>query len=60
MINASLCSGVVPAAFKHAVVQPLLKKKTLDPLVLSNFRPFSKLPFLSFFLSSFQSTSIIF
>jgi len=27
MINTSLCSGVVLAAFKHAVVQPLLKKK---------------------------------
>uniref|UniRef100_A0A3P9JT56 Reverse transcriptase domain-containing protein n=1 Tax=Oryzias latipes TaxID=8090 RepID=A0A3P9JT56_ORYLA len=46
-INTSLLSGCVPAAFKHAVVQPLLKKSSLDPSVLSNFRPISKLPFLS-------------
>ena len=42
-----LTSGCVPASFKHATVQPVLKKKKLDPLVLSNFRPISKLPFIS-------------
>ncbi len=33
--------------FKNAIVQPLLKKPTLDPKSLDNFRPISKLPFLS-------------
>uniref|UniRef100_A0A8C5AN71 Reverse transcriptase domain-containing protein n=1 Tax=Gadus morhua TaxID=8049 RepID=A0A8C5AN71_GADMO len=47
VINSSLSSGVVPAQFKHAVVQPLLKKPGLDPTALSNFRPISKLSFLS-------------
>ena len=47
LINSCLISGCVPAAFKHAVVQPLLKKEHLDPSLLSNFRPISKLPFLS-------------
>ena len=47
LINSSLMSGCVPAAFKHAVVQPLIKKHNLDPTVLSNFRPISKLPCLS-------------
>ena len=47
LINTILTSGCVPAAFKHAVVQPLLKKPNLDPAILSNFRPISKLPFLS-------------
>uniref|UniRef100_A0A8D3EFU3 Reverse transcriptase domain-containing protein n=1 Tax=Scophthalmus maximus TaxID=52904 RepID=A0A8D3EFU3_SCOMX len=48
LINIILSSGCVPAAFKHAVVQPLQKKKpNLDPSILSNFRPISKLPFLS-------------
>ncbi len=28
-------------------MQPLLKKNNLDPSILSNFRPISKLPFLS-------------
>ncbi len=47
IINSSLASGAVPSNFKHAVVQPLLKKCNLDTSVLSNFRPISKLPFLS-------------
>ena len=47
LINRCLSSGCVPSSFKHATVQPLLKKKNLDPLVLSNFRPISKLPFIS-------------
>ncbi|KAF7651605.1 hypothetical protein LDENG_00107290, partial [Lucifuga dentata] len=37
----------VPADFKHAVLQLIIKKPNLDPTVLSNFRPISKLPFLS-------------
>uniref|UniRef100_A0A8P4K1H9 Reverse transcriptase domain-containing protein n=1 Tax=Dicentrarchus labrax TaxID=13489 RepID=A0A8P4K1H9_DICLA len=47
VINSSLTSGVVPENFKHAVVQPLIKKPALDPAVLANFRPISKLPLLS-------------
>lgn len=47
LINTCLVSGHVPSAFKHAVVQPLLIKKNLNPSVLSNFRPISKLSFLS-------------
>lgn len=46
LINRCLSSGCVPSSFKHAMVQSLLKKKNLDPLVLSNFRPISKLPFI--------------
>ncbi len=46
-INTCLSSGSVPAAFKHAVVKPLLKKTHLDPSVLYNFRTVSHLPFLS-------------
>ena len=47
VINSSLTSGEVPGHFKHAVVQPLLKKPGLDSTVLANFRPISNLPFLS-------------
>uniref|UniRef100_A0A3B4X257 Reverse transcriptase domain-containing protein n=1 Tax=Seriola lalandi dorsalis TaxID=1841481 RepID=A0A3B4X257_SERLL len=47
VINSSLSSGVVPKNFKHAVVQPLIKKTGLDSAVLANYRPISKLPFLS-------------
>jgi len=47
IINSSLTSGYVPLCFKEAVVQPLIKKQNLDTLVLSNYRPISKLPFMS-------------
>ena len=47
VINSSLSSGAVPLNFKQAVVQPLIKKPGLDPAVLANFRPISKLPFIS-------------
>ena len=47
IINVSLLTGHVPHSFKVAVIKPLLKKPTLDPEVLANYRPISNLPFLS-------------
>uniref|UniRef100_A0A8C6V627 Reverse transcriptase domain-containing protein n=1 Tax=Neogobius melanostomus TaxID=47308 RepID=A0A8C6V627_9GOBI len=47
LLNNSLTSSVVPVHFKQAVVHPLLKKPGLDSSILSNFRPISKLPFIS-------------
>uniref|UniRef100_A0A669CX68 Reverse transcriptase domain-containing protein n=1 Tax=Oreochromis niloticus TaxID=8128 RepID=A0A669CX68_ORENI len=47
MMNCSLQSGVFPAAFKTAVVRPLLKKSNLDCNNFNNHRPVSNLPFLS-------------
>ncbi len=46
MVNVSLLSGYVPQSFKVAVIKPLLKKASLDPEVLANYRPISNLPFL--------------
>ena len=43
----SLTSGIVPNCFKQAIIKPLLKNYSLDPNVLSNYRPVSNLPFLS-------------
>lgn len=40
-------SGVVPKDLQHAVVKPLIKNPALDPTVLVNYRPISKLHFLS-------------
>uniref|UniRef100_A0A3Q3ET90 Reverse transcriptase domain-containing protein n=1 Tax=Labrus bergylta TaxID=56723 RepID=A0A3Q3ET90_9LABR len=59
IINSSLAEGVVPSAFKHAVVQPLLKKPNLDPTDFNNFRPISKLPFLSKVLEKVVSTQLL-
>ena len=47
IINMSLSQGKVPASLKEAIVIPLLKKPSLDPDVLSNYRPVSNLPQLS-------------
>ena len=47
LFNLSLSSGVVPISFKHAMVKPLIKKPSLDPENLQNYRPISNLSFLS-------------
>lgn len=47
IINSSLASGVVPSGFKYAILHPLLKKPFLDPAIHDNYRPISKLPFMS-------------
>ena len=47
IINSSLTSGVVPDSFKVARITPLIKKPSLEPDILANYRPISNLPFLS-------------
>ena len=46
IVNTSLQSGTVPHALKTARVLPLLKKASLDPEELRNYRPVSNLPSL--------------
>lgn len=41
IINSSLNSGFVKAHFKHAILQPSLKKTNPDPSLLKNYRPIS-------------------
>jgi len=48
IVNASITSGRVPELFKKAVVTPLLKKSSLDPDVLANYRPVSNVSFQRF------------
>lgn len=47
LFNVSLQTGVFPSFFKHAIVEQRLKKPNLDPTLLQNLRPISKLPFMS-------------
>ena len=47
IINQSIETSTFPASLKHAAITPLLKKSTLDPECLSNYRPVSNLTFLS-------------
>lgn len=44
--NMSLEMGVFPDAFKSALVTPILKKLSLDPEIMKNYRPISNLAFL--------------
>ena len=47
IINDSLLTGVMPLCFRQAIISPLIKKPTLDPNELKNYRPVSNLSFLS-------------
>ena len=47
LFNESLATGCFPTKFKHALVFPLLlKKSNMDVNQLKSFRPVSNLPFL--------------
>ena len=46
IINSSVLTGQVPSSLKTAKVTPIIKKTTLDPEVLNNYRPISNIPFL--------------
>ena len=47
IVNSSLQSGFLPSQFKMALVSPRLKKPSLNPDDLRNYRPVSNLSFLS-------------
>ena len=47
VFNVSLERGYLPASQKKAIVYPGLKKPSLDPDDLSNYRPISNLSFVS-------------
>ena len=38
---------MVPTCLKEAMINPILKKTTLDKDILNNYRPVSNLPFIS-------------
>ena len=50
LVNASLSSGILPAAHKLAIIRPRLKKPDLDPGDPSSYRPVSNVTFLSKFV----------
>ena len=47
LFDESMRSGTFPASQKAAIVVPALKKSTLDPLDMANYRPISNLSFVS-------------
>ncbi|XP_067320839.1 uncharacterized protein [Anolis sagrei] len=58
VVNASLREGKIPASLKQAVIKPLLKKPSLDPTKLDNFRPVSNLPFLGKVMESVVASQL--
>jgi hypothetical protein len=58
IVNMSLTDGVFPSIMKSALVTPLLKKSSLDPEQLNNYRPISNLTFLSKLVEKLVSTRI--
>ena len=59
IINRSLISATVPSSFKLAQVTPLLKKPSLEPSLLSNYRPVSNLSFLSKILEKVVASRLV-
>jgi hypothetical protein len=59
IVNKSLVTATVPESFKMAQVTPLIKKPSLDPSQLSNYRPVSNLPFLSKVLEKVVSAQLV-
>ena len=58
IINSSLVTGYVPSCFKHAIIHPLIKKENLDPSDPGNYRPISKLSFISKILEKVVFTQL--
>jgi len=58
LFNASFGDGVFPTSQKCAVVIPVLKKSTLDPLDTSNYRPISNVTFMSKLLERCAHTQL--
>lgn len=58
IVNKSLETGDFPQMYKSAVVSPLLKKASLDPEELKNYRPVSNLAFISKLIERVAATQL--
>jgi len=58
IVNASLAFLQSPTAHKHALVTPILKKPSLDPAQLNNYRPISNLSFVSKLLEQWVASQM--
>ncbi|XP_072020412.1 uncharacterized protein [Amphiura filiformis] len=55
IINMSLSTGVFPDTFKHAIINPLIKKQSLNPEELKNYRPVANIKFMSKLIENMSS-----
>lgn len=58
IINLSLEIGYVPLSFKTAVIKPIIKKPSLNPDILANYRPIYNLVFISKILERVVATQL--
>ena len=58
IVNASLQSGNVPSDLKHALVTPLHKRHGLDTNNFANYRPVSKIVFVSKALERYVANDV--
>ena len=47
IVNCSLNTGTFPDSLKHAIISPVIKKQSLNPNDLKNYRPVSNITYLS-------------
>ena len=59
IISQSIHTSIFPTSLKYAIITPLLKNSNLDNKLLKNYRPISKLPFLSKIFERVISKQII-
>ena len=58
IVNSSLSTGIFPNDLKCGGIKPILKKPSLDPDVLSNYRPVTNIPFLSKIIEKFAAAEL--
>ena len=58
IVNLSLSTSTFPSQFKSSIVKPLLKKPSLDPENLKNYRPVSNLTFVSKIIEKIVATRL--
>ena len=59
LISQSLDDGIMVRSLKYAIIKPIIKKSSLDPDVLTNYRPISQLPILSKIIECVVSYQLI-
>ena len=59
-ICKSLYDGIMDKSLKYAIIKPILKKTSLVPDVLTNYRPISQLPIISKIIERIVSRQLIY
>ena len=59
IVNKSINTGTFSSSFKHALVNLLIKKSTLDGQILRNYRLVSNFPFISKILEKVGTVGLI-